>query len=131
APESLPSMPQPTAQGGDVAAKARAYLHSNCSHCHRPNGGGRGSMDFRFSNSFAQTKSCGVAPEAGNFRIAGGQVINPGHPEKSMVSLRVHATDSKRMPPLGTKVVDAKGATVLDDWITSLTACPAGGDAGN
>jgi hypothetical protein len=45
-------------------------------------------------------------------------------PDSSVLSLRMHATDSKRMPPVGVSVTDALGATLVDDWISSLTACP-------
>lgn len=46
--------------GANDADKARAYLHSNCSNCHRPGGPGRGELDLRHQLSFAQTKTCNV-----------------------------------------------------------------------
>jgi mono/diheme cytochrome c family protein len=36
APESLPALPAPDG-GGAIGPRARAYLHANCSSCHRPN----------------------------------------------------------------------------------------------
>jgi len=41
-----------------------------------------------------------------------------------VVSLRMHTLDARRMPPLGTRVVDADGTALIDAWITSVTACP-------
>jgi uncharacterized repeat protein (TIGR03806 family) len=120
---SLPAMPTPT-KDGDLEPRARAYLHSNCSHCHRPDGGGRGAMDFRFSRSFAETKSCNADPQAENLGVANAKIITPGQPTKSILSLRVHAVDAKRMPPLGVAVGDAAGLSLLDQWISSLTSCP-------
>ena len=39
APPALPSMPDPYGTSGTLDERARAYLHTNCSHCHRPDGG--------------------------------------------------------------------------------------------
>jgi hypothetical protein len=52
------------------------------------------------------------------------QLIVPGAPQNSILSLRMHATDSKRMPPVAVSVTDALGTMVIDNWISSLTACP-------
>jgi uncharacterized repeat protein (TIGR03806 family) len=107
-----------------VAERARAYLHSNCSMCHRPDGNsGRAKMDFRFSTSFADTKSCGVVPVVDDLGVANAKILAPGAPESSLISLRMHATDKNRMPALGTSVVDDKGVKVVDDWIRAAT-CP-------
>jgi hypothetical protein len=38
--------------------------------------------------------------------------------------LRMHATDSKRMPPLGKSIEDPQGTTLLDSWIGWLGGCP-------
>ncbi len=52
------------------------------------------------------------------------QLIAPGAPQDSIVSLRLHATDSKRMPPVAVSITDPLGTKLIDDWIRSLTACP-------
>ena len=49
--------------------------------------------------------------------------IAPGMPAQSIVSLRMHALDANRMPPLATHVVDTAGTGLIDAWITSLTSC--------
>jgi hypothetical protein len=51
-------------------------------------------------------------------------LIKPGVPTESIVSLRIHALDSVRMPLIGSLVVDTSGTALIDDWIRSLTACP-------
>ena len=58
--------------------------------------------------------------------IAGflAKIVMPGDPQHSIISARLHATDSKRMPPVAVSVTDEAGAKVIDDWITSLTICP-------
>lgn len=107
-----------------VEARARSYMQSNCSHCHRPGGGGGGNVNLLASRSLKDTAVCNGVPQDGTFGIADAKVVAPGAPAKSILSLRVHATDAKRMPPVGVHVTDAVGTKLLDDWITSLTTCP-------
>jgi hypothetical protein len=105
-------------------ARARAYMHTNCSICHRPGGNaGRAGMDFRFSTALTETKACDVKPVVGDFGLTDAKILDPGRPQTSIVSLRVRATDGSRMPPLGSSVVDRQGADLLDAWIGTLR-CP-------
>jgi len=106
-----------------IEARARSYLHANCAHCHRPNGGGQGTMDLRYQQSLADTKTCNAINTQGPVGSA-SQLITPGLPSSSILSVRLHATDSKRMPPVAVSVADPLGSQVIDDWISSLTACP-------
>jgi uncharacterized repeat protein (TIGR03806 family) len=106
-----------------IEQRARAYLHANCSHCHRPMGGGGGTMDLRYTQTLADTKTCNAANSQGPVNGAAKLVV-PGDPAHSIVSARLHATDVKRMPPVAVSVTDDAGSKVIDDWITSLTACP-------
>jgi hypothetical protein len=86
-------------------------------------GGGQGMMDLRFTESLADTKTCNAMNTQGP--VAGAtQLVTPGAPDASILSLRLHATDSKRMPPVAVSVTDTAGAGVIDDWIRSMTACP-------
>ena len=108
-----------------LEARARAYLHSNCAGCHRPNGGAaRSNLDLRFGTPLAQTNACGIASELDDLGIPDAKLVAPGAPERSILSRRVHATDAKRMPPLGRDLVDEEGAALIDDWIRRLAACP-------
>jgi uncharacterized repeat protein (TIGR03806 family) len=107
----------------DLESRARSYLHANCSHCHRPMGGGQGTMDLRYTQSLKDTATCNATNTQGPIGEA-TKLIVPGDPASSIVSIRLHATDSKRMPPVAVSVTDTTGTSVLDAWITSLTACP-------
>jgi len=122
APADAPRLADPA--GTDpIDARARSYLHANCSHCHRPGGGGQGTMDLRYTQAFADTATCNAEHTQGP--VGGAtKLIVPGSPETSIVSLRQHATDSKRMPPIAVSTIDPLGTQVVDDWIRSLTACP-------
>lgn len=107
-----------------LEARARAYLHANCSNCHRPEGGGRGTMDLRFTTGLKETTACNGNAEAGDLGVAGAKLLVPGDPTKSLISLRPHAVGANRMPPLASSIVDTAGLAVVDDWIKSLATCP-------
>ena len=125
APEVTGKYPTPTnAADGTIEARARSYMHANCSFCHQPQGIGGGSMDFRFATPTGDIKACDANPASGDLGIAGLKILKPGDPTKSAISVRTHALDAKRMPPLATSVVDKDGVGVIDDFIKSLTTCP-------
>lgn len=121
-PSTLPKLSDPA--GSDpIDARARSYLHANCSHCHRPEGGGQGTLDLRFGQSFEATATCNADVTQGNVG-AGSKIIVPGSPATSVLSLRFHANDSKRMAPVAVSLLDPVGSNVIDGWIGSLTTCP-------
>jgi mono/diheme cytochrome c family protein len=107
-----------------LETRARAYLHVNCSNCHRPGGTGQGPADFRFSSAFKSVGICNAAASQGDLGTSGALLLAPGKPEQSIVSLRTHALDVNRMPPLASHLVDDVGTGVIDAWIASLTDCP-------
>lgn len=123
-PEQLPALPDPQVAHpdvpGDLESRARSYLHANCANCHRPGGTGAGVMDFRFSVSTEDVRVIGHVPSQGDLGVEGAKLVTPGDPAKSVLSLRIHATNTGRMPPLGSSVVDTAGAAVIDGWIQSL-----------
>lgn len=121
-PATWPRLEQPYG-AGPLEDRARAYLHSNCSGCHRV-GAGQGPADFRYQRTLAQTNTCDEVPQNGDLGITGARLIVPGSPMTSLVSRRMHALDANRMPPIGTAVVDAQGTALIDQWITSLASCP-------
>jgi uncharacterized repeat protein (TIGR03806 family) len=125
-PASLPALPRTDDLAQPLDLRARAYLHSNCSHCHRPGGPGRGSADFRHATPDEELGVCGVAPVEGDIGVPGALVLYPADPSRSVMSLRMHATDGNRMPPIARNLVDGAGTDLIDDWILSVTSCPGG-----
>jgi uncharacterized repeat protein (TIGR03806 family) len=123
-PTTLPALPSIDDGNQPVDTRARAYLHANCSFCHRPNSTGQGPADFRFATDFAMTNVCNAMPQEGDLGVMGSRLLVPGAAAQSIMSLRMHALDVTRMPPLATSTVDATGTQLIDDWIRSLTACP-------
>ncbi|HEU4538630.1 MAG TPA: hypothetical protein VFS00_31130, partial [Polyangiaceae bacterium] len=125
APAALPALPDPRGEG-DVGGRARAYLHANCSNCHRPDSVG-GALDLRFSTPLGEAKVCDVAAQNGDLGIAGAKIIDPGSPATSVLSVRTRRLDANRMPPLASNVVDGPGTALLEQWIAGLddVSCPA------
>lgn len=107
-----------------LEARARSYLASNCAMCHLPGGTGLGALDLRYTTPFADAGGCGATPIHGDLDVADALVVAPGHPESSVLSLRMHALDANRMPGLGSHVVDPEGTALVDAWIAGLVDCP-------
>lgn len=104
-----------------VAERARAYLHGNCSHCHRPGGQAVGAMDFRYRATFEALGIENVMPEFGDPTGADGRLLVPGQPERSIVLERLGSADPyQQMPPLGVQAPDPLGVDVLRRWIEAL-----------
>ncbi len=120
---TLPRLTNPADNAAPLEARARSYLHANCSSCHR-NGVGQGPMDFRYSLALSAANLCGVAATRGNAGVTGAQIMTPGVPATSLISIRPKALNAFRMPPLGTSIVDTQGTAIVDGWISSVTSCP-------
>lgn len=108
-----------------VEDRVRAYLHSNCSMCHRPGGGGLGSLDLRVSQSLADTEMC-AAPDNGNLGLgANARVVRPGDPGASVLFHRMESLDPDvRMPPAGSNEVHNEAVNLVERWINNMTSCP-------
>ena len=111
-----------------LEARARSYLHANCSTCHNQ-ADGYCTGDFRIGTPSGEMGVCNVAPKQLDPSwgwLAGTQLIAPGDPEKSALWLRLSAPGGSvlAMPPVGRHEVDAAGVELIAAWISSLSACP-------
>jgi uncharacterized repeat protein (TIGR03806 family) len=120
---------RPRLERTSLDQQARAWLHSNCAGCHRPGGPTPSSIDLRATTPFAEMGICNVAPALGDLGIAGGRLLLPGDPARSLLSVRTRRVGAGQMPPLARARVDARGAGTLDLWITSITSCSLGPDS--
>ena len=109
--------------GAPVERKARSYLHSNCSGCHRPGGSVQSNVDFRFSTPIEAMNVCDMPPFLGDLGVPGARLLKPGEPQNSVISLRMHSLDINRMPLLGSAIIDPGGTGVVDSWISQLDVC--------
>jgi uncharacterized repeat protein (TIGR03806 family) len=123
-PANQPVMPDPTDAAAPLGQRARAYLHTNCSQCHRPGGGTPSSMDLRYATLLSSTAACDAPPQSGDLGIgAAARIIAPGSPSNSVLVGRANRRDASGMPPLASNIVDSAGVTLLQQWITSLATC--------
>jgi uncharacterized repeat protein (TIGR03806 family) len=122
-PETLSALAMPQDENANIASRARAYLHINCSNCHRPGGSGRGAADFRYQVDFKEMNICNQSPETGDLGVSDARLLVPGDPDNSLISLRMKDLGDSRMPPLGTSVADSTGVAVIDAWISSISDC--------
>ena len=65
-----------------------------------------------------------VEAVAGTFGLPGARIVDPGSPETSVLSLRLHAEGDERMPALGSLRHDEDGIALVDAWIAGLADCP-------
>ena len=122
-PTTQATMPDPANTSANLASRARAYLHTNCSQCHRPGGSG-GSMDLRYTTALSATNACGVAPQSGDLGLgASARLIAPGSAANSIVVNRISRRDASGMPPVGSTRTDTAGIALLTQWINGLTGC--------
>lgn len=122
--DARPSMPKIDDEFASLELRAKAYLHSNCAYCHQPGATGQGPADLRYNTPFASMQLCDVEPQEGNLGRVNARLLTPQNPDLSILSVRMHTTDVTRMPKISSSVVDPDGTSLIDAWITSVTACP-------
>ncbi len=120
----LPAFAAPTGDG-DLDARARAYLHGNCAHCHRPGGGG-GASGLSFVGWEPLSPDTGVCkvPAAAGAGAGGREVdIWPGDPDRSIVPFRMASVDPDiKMPELPSLLADEFGVALITEWIAAMPA---------
>ena len=121
--DAVAALEDPMGQG-DLAARARAYLHTNCAQCHRSGTALRPKFDLTaFTNPLIDDELCGADPIAGDLGVADAKRLVPGDPDHSLIWLRMQLRDANGMPPLGSVAVDTAGAELVRQWIESLGDC--------
>lgn len=116
----LPRLTPPFDETADINARARSYLHANCAHCHRYNGGGSSYIYLMHELSLKDTKALGTRPTQGTFGIHEAQILTPSDPYRSVLYFRLSKIGPGHMPHLGAKIVDERGVKLIHDWIRQL-----------
>ena len=100
--------------------RARSWLHVNCAGCHRFGAGGGAALHLNFDKPLAELRAVNVRPTRGDFGLAGGRIIAPGHPFSSALLYRITTEGSGHMPHIGSRVTDEAGVRLVTGWIRSL-----------
>ena len=108
----------------DLGARARSWLHVNCSHCHREHAGGAVLSFMNYDWPLEKLNLVGARPMQGTFGIQDAKVVAAGDPYRSVLYYRISKLGKGHMPYLGSRLIDQRGTGLIHDWIRSLT--PAG-----
>lgn len=102
-------------------ARARSWLHVNCSGCHRFNGGGVVPLHLNFEKPPREWRALDEKPTRGEFDIVGACIIATGDPFRSALYYRISTEGAGHMPHIGSRLADEAGLKVIRDWIRSLS----------
>ncbi|MCS7036931.1 MAG: SO2930 family diheme c-type cytochrome [Saprospiraceae bacterium] len=104
-------------------ARARAYLHANCAHCHNPRGPASTSGLFlEATQTDPMRLGIGKPPVAAG-RGSGNRKysIAPGKPHESILLYRMEQDDPGiRMPELGRQLPHREGIELIRQWIRHM-----------
>jgi len=131
APADTPRLARWDDPAAPLAARATAYLESNCAHCHdRRAAASNSGLYFGWKEADATARGILKRPVAAG-RGSGGRDfdIAPGHPDQSILLYRMESTDPGiAMPELGRATVHAEGVALLREWIAQMPADSAAAD---
>jgi uncharacterized repeat protein (TIGR03806 family) len=109
---------------GDMVARARSYMHTNCSGCHRSGTNLRPKFDLTaWTNPLIDDELCDRDPVGDDLGVEGAKRLVPGNPDQSLLYLRMSRRDANGMPPLGSTIVHEDGAELVRQWIEGLDPC--------
>jgi uncharacterized repeat protein (TIGR03806 family) len=119
-PEKLERLADYRDPRADLDARARAYLHANCSHCHRKWGGGNAEFQLLSTLALADLGVLDVKPQQGTFDLKDPRLLVPGDPDRSMIAHRMARLGLGRMPHIASNTVDEPAVKLIRDWIAAM-----------
>jgi glucose/arabinose dehydrogenase len=124
APDKYRKLPNPNDASQPLEARARSYLHANCSNCHVEAGGGNSQMDMEFTRPLAETKLIDALPMHHKFGLPDAKIVASGSPDRSVLLHRLshRGSGTGQMPQLATSLVDSEAVKLIEDWIRDLKA---------
>jgi uncharacterized repeat protein (TIGR03806 family) len=120
APEKLPKLADYRDVKADLDARARAYLHANCSHCHRKWGGGNAEFQLLATLALKDTGTLNVRPGQGTLDLKDPRLLVPGEPDRSLIHHRMTRLGLGRMPHIASNVVDEAAVKLIGEWIEKM-----------
>ena len=118
--EELPKLADYEDKTQSLDSRARAYLHSNCAHCHIKWGGGNAEFKLVSTLPVEELGILGVAPGHGRFNLDDPKLLVPGQPDRSMILHRMQLSTLGRMPHIGSRVPHDSAIKLIKEWIASL-----------
>src|SRR5262249_48926572 len=103
-----------------LEARARAYLHVNCGHCHSDGGGGAVDLRLQFPVAVKDMKAVGLRPTRRDFSLPDARIIKPGDPWSSTLYYRMAKFGKDRMPHIGAEWPDEAGLALIEQWICGM-----------
>ena len=104
----------------ELDARARSYLHVNCSVCHVDAGGGNARMELSITTKPEKMNLVNAWPQHDSFGIENAMLVAPKEPGRSIVYHRMSRRGRGQMPPLVSKIVDETGVALMGEWIASI-----------
>ena len=105
---------------GTVEERARAWLETNCAHCHNQGGLARTTglfLGIDEPNPGVCKSPVAAGQASGGFRYD----VVPGQPENSILVFRIESTKPAiMMPEVGRSVVETEATKLIRDWIAGL-----------
>ncbi|WP_421896516.1 SO2930 family diheme c-type cytochrome [Marinoscillum sp.] len=108
---------------GTLDLRARAWLETNCAHCHRAEGPAKNTGLYLTYNEIDQYKLGINKPPVAAGRGSGGLTygIVPGKPDQSILVHRIESLDpGVMMPEVGRKMRDEEGISLIREWIAQM-----------
>ncbi len=117
---TYPRLVDPYDAAGDLAARARSYLHANCAQCHVEAGGGNAQIDLEFTTALDKMRLVDEPPLHHRFELPDARLVAPGAPDRSVLLYRMAHRGPGQMPQLATVLVDEAAVALVREWIDSL-----------
>jgi hypothetical protein len=129
-PQAMLDTPPRIAAATPTARAALGYLHGNCGHCHNATGALTGlelvlTQQVDANAASADKVRASLLGHSSRFRPHGAESAQriAASGGTNVLTLRMKSGNPLvRMPPLGVQVVDDAGVTLVEKWITELTA---------
>lgn len=117
---SLARLVNPHDEKAGLEARARSWLHANCSACHREHGGGSAPLMVNAELPTGEMRALDEKLTRGDFGMGDARVIAPGLPSSSVLLHRIAKSGAGHMPMIGSQEVDVRGLQLLANWVRSM-----------
>ncbi len=118
--EPQPRLVNPHDLTAPLPERMTAYFATNCSHCHRHEGGGNSLMDLSPWITGEAQHLIEAKPQHGDYSLPNARLIAPGDATRSVLPVRVSSRGAGQMPPVGTTKPDFAGLSLIYQWLHSL-----------